>query len=84
MGVQFRAAATESFFFKHSRKLWFFPEHLGAMSTVAHYEKPLGSVSIIFGCAEEKGISVPKYLQTIEGGCKTTPDQNKTGQEPQK
>lgn len=41
------------------------------MSTVAHSQKPLGSVPIIFGGTEGKTISVPKYLQTIQKGIKT-------------
>lgn len=59
------------FFFKHSKKPGFLSEHLGVTSTVAHSQKPLGSVPIIFGGAEGKTISVPKYLQTIQKDIKT-------------
>lgn len=67
-------------FIQMFKKPGFLSEHLGATSAVAHSQKPLGSVPIIFGGAEGKTISVPKYLQTIQEGYKNRPDQNKTQQ----
>lgn len=53
------------------KKPGFLSERLGVMNTMAHSQKPLGSVSIIFGGTEGKTISVPKYLQTIQKDIKT-------------
>lgn len=53
------------------KKPGFLSEHLGVTSTVARSQKPLGCVPIIFGGAEGKTISVPKYLQTIQKDIKT-------------
>lgn len=58
-------------FLQTLKKPGFLSEHLCVTSTVAHSQKPLGSVPIIFGGTEGKTILVPKYLQTIQKDIKT-------------